>query len=130
KPFDVEEVEARILAVFRRSTSTKSPLSSNGVLRSGDILIDPATRIAQRGEMPLKLTRLQFGFLSTLAAYPGEVVPYARLSNEVWGHDFVEIDAVHVLVHHLRRRLGDSHERSLIEAVPGIGYKLSNSRSS
>jgi two-component system, OmpR family, response regulator QseB len=116
KPFDLDELNARIRALARRSRGQPS-----AVLKIGDLSIDSASRQVTRKQRPLCLSPKEFAVLEALASQVDQVVPRARLEETVyaWG-DEVASNALEVHVHNLRRKLGK--RRILTER--GIGYRL------
>jgi len=116
KPFDLDELAARIRAVARRRAGRAAPR-----LRHGDVEIDPASRVVTlRGE-PVSLSPREFDVLSALLERPGVVFSRAQLEARLygWGEE-VESNAVEVYIHSLRRKLG----ADFIRNVRGVGYMI------
>ena len=116
KPFDLDEVLARMRAIFRRHAGRGSPEVSYGALT-----LDPVTRCVRfRGET-VALSGREFALLEALMRQPGALVPRDKLLDSVygWGAE-VESNAVEVHLHHLRRKLCPE----LILNVRGVGYRL------
>jgi DNA-binding response OmpR family regulator len=120
KPFDVEELHARIRAVLRRARRTAVRISLS------DAVIDFATFKATRGRRDLRLSRREFDLLSYLAEREGQVVPRGELLKEVWGYpDEPATRAVDYAIRRLRRKLeADPHNPRHIHTVHGDGYSL------
>lgn len=117
KPFAMAELHARIHALARRGVTAASP-----VLASGDIFLEPARRVAQRGGRELGLTRKEFGVLEVLLAAQGRVVSAEELLERVWDeHADPFTNAVRITIMTLRRKLG---EPAVIETVIGVGYRI------
>jgi DNA-binding response OmpR family regulator len=117
KPFAFDELIARVRALGRRSSPVAPP-----VLTSGDVVLDPAKRIAMRGGRPLDLGRKEFGLLEELLKAQGSVVSSEELLDRVWDANtdpFTTI--VRVTMMTLRKKLGDP---PLIETVVGVGYRV------
>lgn len=116
KPFDLDELNARIRALSRRSRGLPSTL-----LNFGDLSIDTASRQVTLKKRPLCLSPKEFAVLDALASQVDQVVPRARLQETVyaWG-DEVASNALEVHVHNLRRKLG----RHRILTERGVGYRL------
>lgn len=116
KPFDLEELNARIRALARRSNGQASAL-----VKIGDLGIDTARRQVTVKRRPVCLGAKEFAVLEALASHVDEVVPRARLEETVysWG-DEVASNALEVHVHNLRRKLG----KQRIVTVRGVGYRL------
>jgi DNA-binding response OmpR family regulator len=116
KPFAFQELIARIRALGRRGPG------SPPVVQRGDLVIDRARHRASRRDVPLALTRKEFGVLECLADADGAVVSAEALLEHVWdAHADPFSNTVAVTVGRLRRKLGDP---PLIETVVGVGYRL------
>lgn len=116
KPFDLDEVLARMRAVVRRHAGRGSPKVAYGALS-----LDPVDRSVRfRGE-PVSLSAREYAVLEALARNPGALVPRDKLVDSVygWGEE-VESNAIEVYLHHLRRKLSPE----LILNVRGVGYRL------
>jgi two-component system KDP operon response regulator KdpE len=122
KPFDTEELLARIRAALRRHLPAAAPA---GVLTFGDLQIDLDRRRVRRGDEPVRLTRTELRILETLVANPGQLVTYELLANRLGdGAPGPEVAALRVHVGNLRRKLHDDAARpSLILTEPGLGYR-------
>jgi two-component system KDP operon response regulator KdpE len=123
KPFDTEEVLARVRTALRHRLSAKA---ENAIVRIGDVEIDlAARRIAKRGE-EVHLTPKEYGFLAALARHPGRVVTHTQLLRDVWGaaHER-DVEYLRVTARAVRRKLEDDPSRpALIVNEPGVGYRL------
>ncbi|MGV2497600.1 response regulator [Pelagerythrobacter aerophilus] len=116
KPFDLDELGARIRAIGRRA---KGVASTALVWR--DIEIDVAHREVRRGGEPVTLSRREFAVLQILFEQPGRVFSRAQLEDRLYGwQEEVGSNAVEVHIHNLRGKLG----RDLIETVRGEGYRV------
>jgi DNA-binding response OmpR family regulator len=126
KPFDPQELLARIRAVLRRSAAGAAPLTAAVGLRAGELRIDrPARRLFLR-ERELQLTPRAFALLEFLMAHPDEVFARDRLLQTVWGFDaVVTTRAVDHRVAEIRAVLGDDASApTYLETVPGVGYRF------
>jgi two-component system, OmpR family, response regulator VicR len=125
KPFDVEELHARIRAVLRRARRLAVRITL------ADAVIDFGTFKATRGRQDLRLSRREFDLLSYLAEREGLVVPRGELLKEVWGFpDEPTTRAVDYAIRRLRRKLeADPHNPQHIHTVHGDGYSLTLGRS-
>ncbi len=114
KPFDVDELKARIRALLRRSLNRAQP-----VLHYRDVSLDPvAQQVSYRGQ-PVVLQRKEFLLLHELLAQPGRVLTRDRLQQVLYGWDEeAESNALEVHIHHLRKKLFPE----LIRTVRGVGY--------
>jgi len=115
------EVEARLrLAVGRLGAGG----TDGGLIRGGELTIDPDTYAAKLKGRPLDLTYKEFELLKYLAQHPGRVFTRDQLLREVWGYDyFGGTRTVDVHVRRLRAKLGAEHE-SMIGTVRQVGYKF------
>jgi len=116
KPFDLDELAARLRALVRRASGR-----ADACLRHGELVIDPAARtVTLRGEA-VSLTSREFDLLRVLLDAAGRVLTRRVLEEQLyaWG-DAVESNALEVHIHHLRRKLGSE----LIRTVRGVGYLI------
>ncbi|TNF59926.1 MAG: response regulator [Burkholderiales bacterium] len=114
KPFDADEMLARLRAMTRRAAGRSRPEIEYGALR-----IDPAARQVLRDGQPVALGAKEFALLMALMQERPRVMSKARLESALYGFgDALESNAIEVHVHHLRRKLGDG----LIRTVRGVGY--------
>ncbi len=119
KPFGLRELIARIRAVTRRATGTRS---RDGVLHVGPLVVDERARRAQLDGRELDLTPKEFELLAALARDPGAVLSRRRLLEEVWHTSWYgSAKTIDVHIAALRRKLGDP---SVIETVRGVGFRL------
>ncbi len=114
KPFEVNELLARIRAVLRRKGGSAAPVFSNGVLT-----LDPATREAKTTDKAIRLSAREFSLLHALLLRPGAILSRAELEDRLygWGEE-VESNAVEFLIHSLRKKLGND----VIKNVRGVGW--------
>jgi two-component system OmpR family response regulator len=120
KPFQMEEVLARLRALIRRASRQPAPL-----LRAGDVTLDPrAAEVTLRGR-PVRLTSHEFRVLSYLMHHRGRVVSQGELAEHIYSEDADrDSNTVEVFVARLRRKLG----ATLITTVRGLGYRLGEPR--
>ena len=120
KPFQVEELRARLRALMRRETGRKS-----GDLQVADLRMDPATHDAWRGDNPLDLTAKEFSLLEYLMRNANRLVTREMVVAHLWGYDrMVASNVVDVHIRRLRRKVDEPFEVRLIETVRGAGYRL------
>lgn len=116
KPFDLDELAARIRALVRRRGGRAAPQVVHG-----DLVLDPATRAVTRAGVPVALSPREFALLEALLARPGAVLSRAQLEEKLYGwNEPVESNAVEVHLHGLRRKLG----AEAIRNVRGVGWSL------
>lgn len=114
KPFDANELLARIRATVRRCAGRSSP-----VLVYGDLVIDPASRVVKHKGRSVALGVREFALLQVLVEARPQVLAKSRLEAAMYGFgECLESNAIEVHVHHLRRKLGDH----LIKTMRGVGY--------
>jgi DNA-binding response OmpR family regulator len=122
KPFSYGELLARVRAVLRRAQGRPQ----RGVLRVGELTIDPATRMVRMEGRPLHLSAKEFALLQALAEDPGRVRSKNELLRDVWG--YVAIGQTRTVDAHacrLRRKLADAGSaRAWVVNVRGVGYRL------
>ncbi|HWO45790.1 MAG TPA: response regulator transcription factor, partial [Methylomirabilota bacterium] len=127
KPFDSRILAARINAHLRRAALAESGGGREGLLTVGALQIDNAARRLRLGEDEIPLTMTEFNLLAVLAANPERVLTRAQLRDKVWGypHD-LDDHSVDPHVQRLRRKLSEYTNTGVnLEAVPGLGYRLS-----
>ena len=116
KPFDLDELTARIRALLRRRAGRAQPL-----IVHGGLTLNPATHEAAYKGRDLSLSAREFELLLTLLETPGAVLSRAKMEERLygWGEE-VESNAVEVHIHNLRKKLG----RDFIRTVRGVGYMI------
>jgi len=116
KPFDLDELVARVRALLRRRAGSASPL-----FECGDLVLDPVRReVRLRGEQ-VGLSAKEFALLETLMQRPGAVLSREQLEESLYGWEReVGSNAIEVHLHNLRRKLG----ADTIRNVRGVGYKV------
>jgi two-component system response regulator MprA len=143
KPFDVEEVFARLRALLRRTAeapempvrqalpaSAPAPATPAGdrLIEAAGLRMDPRARRAWRGERELELTRTEFELLELLARNAGIVLDHSTIYDRIWGYDFGPGSKnLAVYVGYLRRKLDQPGAPQLIHTVRGVGYVLRES---
>ena len=120
KPFEFDELNARIRAVLRRPGGSAQP-----VLRHAGVTLDPATRQVTRNGQAVVLSAREFAVLAALMARPGALLSRAQLEDRLygWGEE-IESNAVSVYIHQLRRKLG----ADFIGNMRGVGYFVAGAR--
>ena len=117
KPFDLDELIARVRALLRRHAGSGSP-----VLKIGRLVLDPVRRAVTRDGAPVELSAKELAVLEALMQRPGAVLSREKLEESVygWGEE-IGSNAIEVHLHHLRRKLG----ADAIRNVRGVGYRIS-----
>ncbi|MEH6472320.1 MAG: response regulator transcription factor [Halopseudomonas sp.] len=116
KPFDMDELYARVRALLRRHSGFSAPK-----LSYGEIKVDPASREVHRNGESINLSRREYSLLIEFLHHPGQVFTRDQLSERLYGwNDEVESNTVEVHIHHLRKKLGSA----LIKTVRGVGYRI------
>jgi DNA-binding response OmpR family regulator len=125
KPFSVQQLVMRLRAIHRRSSGQAADVTPRHLVLD-DLVIDLDSFSVTLDDKPIRLTRLEFRLLYSLAANVGRVVPTSRLIDFAWGLDG-EGDASLLKTHfsHIRRKLNEARDSAVvIRAFPGVGYSL------
>lgn len=120
KPFELDELLARVRALLRRRTPSKE-----AVLRVADLTLDPATGEVARAGTPLRLARKERALLEVLMRNAGRIVSRERILEHLWDLEAEpdpEVIRAHVKL--LRKAIADQREPRLIETIHGIGYRM------
>ena len=116
KPYDMDELLARIRALVRRSQGRAEP-----VVAYQDLRLNPVTREATKAGQPVPLSAREWAVLEALMSRPGQVLSRAQLEEKLYGwKDDISSNAVEVYIHGLRKKLGPG----LIQNVRGLGYLM------
>ncbi len=122
KPFELEELFARLRAMLRRQVTAEANAAS---LAFGDLQLDSKTRDVTRAGRELTLTRTEFSLLELFLKNPRQVLTRDVIFERVWGYDFgTNSNSLEVYIGYLRRKLEDVDGTRLIHTVRGIGYVL------
>jgi two-component system, OmpR family, response regulator MprA len=123
KPFDYQELLARVKALLRRATFRDNDVT----MRVGDLTLNPLTRHVTRGERSITLTAKEYGLLDFLMRNAGRAVTRDQISEHVWNQPFdPSSNIVDVYVSYLRQKIDDpGASHSLLHTVRGKGYQLS-----
>jgi DNA-binding response OmpR family regulator len=114
KPFDLDEVGARMRSVLRRANGRGDPC-----IRVGGICLNPATRVVERDGAPVALSAHEYAVLEALLQRPGAILSRTQLEDRLYGWGAqVESNAIEVYIHSLRRKLGSE----AIRTQRGVGY--------
>jgi two-component system, OmpR family, response regulator QseB len=116
KPFDLDELVARVRALLRRHAGSGSPL-----LKVGTLVLDPVHKSVMQGATLIDLSAKEFAVLEALMQRPGAVLSRAKLEESVYGwHQEVGSNTIEVHLHNLRKKLGSD----AIKNVRGVGYRV------
>ncbi|MEV0141401.1 response regulator transcription factor [Streptomyces globisporus] len=130
KPFELDELFARIRALLRRSSYASAAAAgaeapADDVLSFADLRMDLATREVTRGERRVELTRTEFTLLEMFLSHPRQVLTREQILKAVWGFDFEpSSNSLDVYVMYLRRKTEAGGEPRLVHTVRGVGYAL------
>ena len=120
KPFQLAELAARVRALTRRNSETRSP-----TLRVADLTLDTLTRQASRGGAVIELTTREFRLLEFLMRSAGRLCGRMMILEKVWDYDFdPATNLVDVYIRRLREKIDDPFESKLLHTVRGMGYIL------
>ena len=120
KPFDLNELLARVRALLRRTRQERIT-----VLEFNDLQLDTSTRIATRGQRKIMLTAKEYDLLELFMRHPQQVLTREIIFDRVWGYDFGgESNVLDVYIRYLRQKLEMDDEPRLIQTARGVGYVL------
>jgi two-component system response regulator MprA len=120
KPFELEELSARVRALLRRTQPERAP-----VLTFSDLVLDTSTRQALRKGRVISLTAKEYDLLELFLRHPRQVLTREMIFDRVWGYDFGgESNVLDVYIRYLRQKLESEGEARLIHTVRGVGYVL------
>jgi two-component system response regulator MprA len=120
KPFALEELAARVVALLRRSGAPPGQ-----TLQHADITQDLATREVRRNGRGVDLTAKEFDLLHLFMRHPRQVLSREQILAAVWGYDYVgDSNVIEAYISYLRRKLNAPEERDPIQTVRGVGYRL------
>ena len=120
KPYALQEVEARLLALMRRSSGRVA----ERLLNVGDLRFDPSSLSVTRANMPVKLPPKCVRILEAMMSRPGHVFSRAELETAAWGEPLVGAETLRTHMHLLRRALALPGREDPIQTVHGLGYRL------
>ncbi|MDX3097154.1 response regulator transcription factor [Streptomyces sp. ME01-24h] len=128
KPFELDELLARLRALLRRSAYAALPggdTGEQGVLSFADLRMDTSTREVTRAGVPVELTRTEYTLLELFLAHPRQVLTREQILQAVWGFDFEpSSNSLDVYVMYLRRKTEAGGLPRLVHTVRGVGYVL------
>ncbi len=122
KPFDIDELKARVRALLRRAGGE---IDRSGGLSFEELRLDPALHGVDVDDRLVELTRTEYQLLELLMLNPRRVLGHSLIYDRVWGYDFgPSSNALRVYIGYLRRKLELAGARSEIHTVRGVGYAL------
>lgn len=124
KPFQIEELLARIRAALRLRATAAEPAAGDW-LTAADLQVNEATREVVRGTEQIELTPREFDLLVYLLRHKRQVLTREQIVESVWGYDFEgETNVVDVYIRYVRKKIDQGREPGLIHTVRGVGYVL------
>jgi two-component system response regulator MprA len=121
KPFDYDELLARVRALLRRAALR----AEESLLRVGNLTVNPLTREVQRGSRHISLTQKEYALLEYLVKHTAIPVSRDQISQHVWKQDFdPTTNIVDVYINYLRKKLEHPGDQPLVHTVRGVGYML------
>jgi two-component system response regulator MprA len=125
KPYDPEELFARLRALLRRRSDEAADEGTGAELRVGDLRVDPARRQVRRADREIELSKTEFDLLELLVRNSGIVLDHSTIYDRIWGYDFgPDSKNLAVYISYLRRKLEGPDEPKLIHTVRGVGYTV------
>src|SRR5947209_19046012 len=122
KPFDIDELKARLRALLRRAGGETT---ADGALSFGELKLDASRHGVWVAETFAELTRTEYQLLELFMVNPRRVLPHGVIYDRVWGYDFGPTsNALRVYIGYLRRKLEDAGAQAQIHTVRGVGYAL------
>lgn len=119
KPFELDELKARVRALIRRKGDDKAQL------KNGELIMDLITRQVSREGLRIELTTKEFSLLEFLMRHLDKVVDRNAIARQVWGADFdPDSNVIDVYINHLRKKIDSPYPRKLLKTVVGQGYVL------
>jgi two-component system response regulator MprA len=125
KPFNFEELVARIRAILRR-LNYGAPAENSQILQVGDLQLNMATHEVTRAGRVIDVTVTEYNLLHLLMSHPGQALDRQTILNQVWGYDFLgETNIIEVYIRYLREKIEDSPSSPrMIQTLRGVGYIL------
>ena len=122
KPFDFEELVARLKALFRRSHNIKE-----NILKIADLELNPDTKEVKRGGKYIDLTAKQFELLKYLMVNKNRIVTPMMIANNLWEmDDEINSNVINVYISHIRKKIDKDYDKKLIKTIRGMGFKISD----
>ncbi|MED1172710.1 two-component system response regulator YkoG [Bacillus inaquosorum] len=123
KPFEIEELLARIRAALRQNGPKTEDIGT--FLIYDDLRVNEKTREVRRGNKEVELTPREFDLLVYMLKHPQQVLTREQILNSVWGFDYIgDTNVVDVYIRYIRKKLDYPYEKQLIHTVRGVGYAI------
>ncbi|MDQ1147253.1 DNA-binding response OmpR family regulator [Bacillus sp. SORGH_AS 510] len=125
KPFEIEELLARIRACLRNTPKNGESNDENSILTVDDLVINTETREVKRGRKSITLTPKEYDFLVYLVINKNKVVTRDNIILKVWGYEYEgETNVIDVFIRHLRKKIDEDFPTQLITTIRGIGFTI------
>lgn len=126
KPFDIEELLARVRSAIRFSNASPSlEMKEENVHIYESLMLNEQTREVTRNGQSINLTPREYDLLLYLLQHPNQVLTREQLLDAVWGFDYYgDTNVVDVYIRYVRKKIEENHKTSLIQTVRGVGYVL------
>ncbi|MFN8021749.1 MAG: response regulator transcription factor [Acidimicrobiales bacterium] len=125
KPFELDELLARLRALLRRAKPDEVEASAAGVLQVADLKVDPSSRRVWRGDDEVELSKTEFDLLELLVRNSGIVLDHTTIYERIWNYDFgPDSKNLAVYISYLRRKIDTGDLPKLIHTVRGVGYTV------
>lgn len=122
KPFDMEELLARVRAGLRRSQGKEDEMI---IIQVADLCINTQTREVMKNDTMIDLTKTEFALLVYLASNKGIVLTRDQIIDHIWGYDIINsTNILDVYIRYLRQKIDYPHQSNLIHTVRGVGYSI------
>ncbi|MEK3810415.1 two-component system response regulator YkoG [Bacillus sp. FSL R7-0685] len=123
KPFEIEELLARIRAVLRQNGTKTEDIGT--FLTYDDLRVNEKTREVRRGDKEVELTPREFDLLVYMLKHPQQVLTREQILSSVWGFDYIgDTNVVDVYIRYIRKKLDYPYEKQLIHTIRGVGYAI------
>ncbi|MEK3710493.1 two-component system response regulator YkoG [Bacillus sp. FSL K6-1005] len=123
KPFEIEELLARIRAALRQTGSKTEDIGT--FLTYDDLQVNEKTREVRRGDKEVELTPREFDLLVYMLKHPQQVLTREQILSSVWGFDYIgDTNVVDVYIRYIRKKMDYPYEKQLIHTVRGVGYTI------
>jgi DNA-binding response OmpR family regulator len=123
KPFEIEELLARIRAALRQNGTKTEDIGT--FLTYDDLRVNEKTREVRRGDKEVELTPREFDLLVYMLKHPQQVLTREQILSSVWGFDYIgDTNVVDVYIRYIRKKLDYPYEKKLIHTIRGVGYAI------